>query len=241
MPPTFRMEFLCRGVPEVPCERLGHTHVERDEDGVGLLHALRHALDDRHRALEGASHRAHLVLEDEGAVGGDRQVLEAHVGGGRITARQGVVLEDQSRVPVDQHDPVRPGEGDVALLQDVEVRVADPVARRIQVVEVGAPDLLACGRVGLGHKGPDHVWVLGGRVLPADDVQLTRVAVIDVGDTGVIVGAPPGVDAVGVAARAEKARAGKEPAALAVGDLGAVQRRIKPGVGIFCWQASSFA
>ena len=153
-------------------------------------------------------------------------MLVVHVFSRCRPAGQAVVLQDQSGVAVDQHDLVRPREGDVAVREDVEIRVADPAARGVQVVEVGAPELLAGRRIGLGDEGPDHVRVVERRVLAADDVELARPAVVDVGDAGVVVGAAPGVDLIRSVERSGEGRAGKEPAALAVGDLRAVERRV---------------
>ncbi len=207
-------------------DHLERVRVHRDELRVRLLHALGGALDDRHRALQRAALGSRLVLQDQRAVGRDRQMLVVDVRRRRGAAGQRVVLQDLAAVAVDQHDLVRPGEGDVAVRQDVEVGVADPVARCVQVVEVGAPDLLAGGRVDLGEVGPGHVRVLQRRVLAADDVELARLAVVHVRDARIVVGAAPGVDAVRSVERAEETGAGEEPAALGIGDLGAVERGV---------------
>jgi hypothetical protein len=75
-------------------------------------------------------------------------------------------------------------------------------------------------------KGPAMFGSSKRRVFAADDVQLAGLAVVDVRDAGVIIGAAPGVDRVRAVARAEEAGAGEEAAALRIGDLRAVQRRV---------------
>jgi len=81
-------------------------------------------------------------------------MLEARVVDGRRPRRQRVEGEHPPRVLVEDRDAVGPGDEHIAVRQEVEVEVEnrDPVARDIGVVEIGAPDLLPRGRVGLGDK-----------------------------------------------------------------------------------------
>ena len=66
-------------------ERVG---MHGDQIRIALLHARLVALDDGHRALQLTAARPRLVLQEQRAVGRNRQVLEARVDGGRRAGGQ---------------------------------------------------------------------------------------------------------------------------------------------------------
>ena len=197
-----------------------------DQVRIALLHARLVALDDGHRALKLAAAWPRLVLQDQRAVGRDRQVLVARVDGGRRAGGQRGLLQDQARVTVEQGDLVLPRGHDPAVGQDVEVGIGNPRTRHIAVVEVGAPDLAARGRVGLGDEGPRRNRALGRWRLTPRDEKLAGAAVVDVRRCVVFHGAAPREDLVRSVEAASERGAGEHPAALRIGNLRAVDRRV---------------
>ena len=161
--------------------------------------------------------------------GATRQVLEARLRTRRVPGRKGVPLEDEAGVRIDQRDVVLPREGDLAVRHDVQVDGGKPIARGVRVIEVGAPDLLAGGRVGLGDKRARGHQPLERGIGAAPDVELAGLAVVDVGRGLVVVGAPPGVYLIGTVEGAGERRAREDAAALAVGDFRTVERRVVAG------------
>ena len=79
-----------------------------------------------------------------------------------FTRRQRVVLQDQSGIRIEEDDLIRPGKRDRAVVEDVQVGIADPTAGNVGVVDVGAPNLFARGGVGLRDKGAGGTGPVGG-------------------------------------------------------------------------------
>ena len=195
-----------------------------DQVRIALLHAGFIALDDGHRALKLAAARPRLVLQEQRAIGRDRQVLVARVDGWRWAGWQRGLPQDKAGIAVEQGDLVLPCGHDPAIGQDVEVGIGNPRTGHIAVVEVGAPDLAARGRVGLGDERPRRHRALGGRRLTARDEKLTGAAVVDVRRRVVLHGAAPREDLVRTVEAATERGAGEHPAALRIGKLRAVDR-----------------
>ena len=111
--------------------------------------------------------------------GRDGEVLEVRRRHRGVARRVACCASGPAPYPASSSDDlVRPGEGDRAVVEDVQVGVADPAAGGVGVLEVGAPDLLAGGRVGLGDIRSGRHRPLGRREVPAHEEQLAGLRLL---------------------------------------------------------------